>query len=106
MVWLFWIKQPTTVPITASWAPLVSGMADRPEAHHGLKVWIYPIAKHEHLRVREVVQSKVVPDLVHWCRDALAAPEGWTLMRHERRWSLSGDTVRTRDREGVAALRW
>ena len=57
VVWLFWVKQPTTTPVRASWAPLVDGMANRPESHHGLKVWIYPIAKQDHQTARSVVEA-------------------------------------------------
>jgi hypothetical protein len=104
LVWLFWVKQPTVTPVRASWAPLVNVMADRPEPHHRLKVWIYPISKQDHQRVRSVIAADALPDLGRWCRAALAAPEGWKLMRHERRWSLDGNTATAQEREGVAAL--
>ena len=106
VVWVSWIKQPSTSPIAATWAPLQDVMPNHPSTHRGLMVWIYPIAKQDHQRVREVVRTAVLPDLVRWCADAVAAPEGWTLTRHSRRWSLNGDTATATEQEGVATLRW
>lgn len=102
IVWLYWVKQPSTIPVRASWSP-AGGVA---ELHQGLKVWIYPIAKQDHQQARSAVAVEILPDLARWCRAALDAPEGWKLMRHERRWSLDGDRVKAAEREGVAALHW
>lgn len=106
LTWVYWNTQPTTTPIAVAWAPLTNVMAEYRESHHGLKVWVYPVAKRDHQAMRAVVEEQVLPDLTRWCREALAALEGWRLMRHERRWSVSGESVTAKERKGVGALRW
>jgi hypothetical protein len=92
--WVHWKKQASTTPIAADWPPLT-----------GLTVWIYPVAKRDHQAVRAIVDEQVLPDLARWCRNALRAPEGWQLMRHERRWSITGETITANERQGVETLR-
>ena len=98
---LFWVKQPSDRPIEATWAPLHGD-----ELRPGLEVTIRPIAKDDLRTFRRSVQPEIVDDLAHWCLQALAAPEGWKLMRHTRRWTVHGSKVQVAERSGVDARTW
>jgi hypothetical protein len=97
--WLFWIKQPSDRPVEATWTPL-------PEVLPGLQVTIRPIATDDLQVFRRTAQPEILHDLAVWCRQALAAPEGWRLMRHNRRWTVHGSEVHAAERSGVDALPW
>jgi len=99
---MFWVKQPSDRPIEVTWRPLEGDDVLRSR----LLVTVAPIAKDDIQTFRRRAQTEILDDLAQWCRRALTAPEGWRLMRHDRRWTVRGNSVKAAERSGVDAQPW
>ena len=100
VAWVTWLKQPSTAPVSVTWTPNTKGHVGAGFGDPGVTVWVRPVDRSDHHRVRDAVEAQVVAALLAWIQDALVAGDGWKLMHHERVWFYLDGGFTAQDRDG------
>ena len=100
VAWATWLKQPSTAPISVTWTPHTKGHVGGGLGDPGVTVWVRPVDRSDHQRVRDAVEAQVVPALLAWIQDAFVAGDAWKLTHHERVWFYLDDGLTAQDRDG------
>lgn len=98
--WATWLKQPSQAPISVIWTPTTKGQVGGGFGEPGVTVWVRPVDRSDHQRVRSAVEAQVIAELVAWIQDAFVAGDAWKLTHHERAWFYLNGSFTAQDRDG------
>jgi len=88
--------RPDGTVLEVGWGPKAYPYFDHWDAgREHLRVWVHDVQSTERQHAERELRRVAIPELVQWIRFAIAAPEGWRLLRHQRTWLwIDGQVVR------------
>jgi hypothetical protein len=100
IVWASWLKQPSSRPLSVTWTPNAKGAIGGGFGEAGLTIWVRPVDRADPERLRAMLATAVVPELLAWIKSALEAGEAWQGTHHERTWFCEAGSLTAQDRDG------
>ena len=95
-----WGQRTLADPLSVTWTPRADGIGSKPTEER-IMIRVRPVAKSDHEVAARLIASVVLPDLASWIDKAMQSSEVWQDARHERNWSIHGESVDTHEDDGM-----